>query len=567
MAGNGFDEEFDFVVVGSGGGSMCAALVMRAAGKSVVVLEKTEYVGGTTARSGGVMWLPNNPLMAKDGVEDSHEKSMTYLNATAGSSIDAPGATQERLSTYVTEGGRMVSFLMNQGVKLRRPPYWPDYYDDRPGGSAPGRCVSAELFDVNELGEWKDKLRPSALNIPAVLDDTFILATFNRTWKGKKKMLEVGMRTIMAKLTGKQWATAGRALQGRMLQASLKSGADIRVNAGVESFIMEEGAVKGVVIKKDGRDWRIGAKLGVLINAGGFAQNQEMRDQYAPGTSVLWTGAAPGDTGEMLREMMAKGAAVAQMNERVGHQHVIPPGEENTHGDGIVISNVGSQLDIAKPHSIVVDQTGKRYMNESGSYMEFCQNQLRRNETVPAVPSWWIVDGHYMKTYMFCKRMPGSALPQEWFDSGFLLKGDTIEELATKINVDPAVLRATVDKVNADAYAGHDSEFNRAGRAYDNFLGDVVHKPLQGFGAIDTAPYYASRVYPGDLGTYGGVITDDKARVLREDGSVIPGLYATGTSSASVMGRYYPGAGSSVGPSFVWGYVAAKHASGTGNQL
>ena len=557
-----FDEEFDFVVVGSGGGSMCAALVMRTAGKDVVILEKTEYVGGTTARSGGIMWIPNNPFMAKEGVEDSYDKAMTYLDATAGQSHDAPGASKARRSAYVTQGAKMVNFLVGQGVKLRRAPYWPDYYDDRPGGSAPGRTVTAELFDLNELGEWKKKLRPTAIKVAVTLDKTMTMATFNRTWKGKFVALEMVLRNVWGKLTGKDWATAGNSLQGRMLQAAVKAGVDIRVDSGVKTFVFEDGAVKGVVIEKDGRDWRIGARLGVLVNAGGFAQNQEMRDKYMPNTSVLWTGAAPGDTGEMLREMMGLGAAVAQMEERVGHQHVIPPGEENTHGDGVNLSRIASQLEVAKPHSIVVDRTGVRYMNESGSYMEFCKNVLKRNETVPAIPSWWILDTHYLNTFMFCKMMPGTPIPQEWFDAGFIMKGATIEELAPKIGIDPKVLKDTVERFNADARQGKDPQFHRGERAYDEWLGDVVQKPNKALAPLDTAPFYAAAVYPGDLGTYGGVVTDEFARVLREDGAIIPGLYATGTSTASVMGRCYPGAGSSVGPAFVWGYVAAKHAAG-----
>lgn len=561
MGNTRFDEEFDFVVVGSGGGSMCAALVMRKADKDVVILEKTEYIGGTTARSGGVMWIPNNPFMVRDGVEDSFDKSMTYLDATAGQSLDAPGASRERRAAYVTEGPKMVDFLIGEGIQLRRAPYWPDYYDDRPGGSSPGRTVTAQLFDLNELGAWKEKLRPTALKIPIVLDKTMILATYNRTWKGKIVALEMVLRNFLAKLTGKQWATAGNALQGRMLKAAVEAGVDIRVNSGVKTFIMEDGAVKGVTVERDGREWRIGARNGVLVNAGGFAQNQEMRDKYIPGTSVLWTGAGPGDTGEMLREMMAVGATVAQMSERVGQQHVIPPGEENTHGDGVVINRVGSQLDVAKPHSIVVDQTGVRYMNESGSYMEFAKNMLRRNETVPAIPSWWIVDQHYMSTYMFCKKMPGAPIPQEWLDSGFLKRANSIAELAPQIGIDPVILAKTIADFNGPAKEGKDPQFHRGERAYDQWLGDVVIKPNPAIAPVAIPPFYAAPIYPGDLGTYGGVVTDEFARVLREDGSVIPGLYATGTSTASVMGGIYPGAGSSVGPSFVWGYVAAKHAA------
>lgn len=567
MTSGGFDEEFDFVVVGSGGGSMVSALVMREAGKSVVILEKTEYLGGTTARSGGVMWIPNNPFMAKEGVEDSYEKAMTYLDATAGQSENAPGASKARRSAYVTEGPRMVNFLVEQGIKLRRGTFWPDYYDDRPGGSVAGRTVTAQLFDLNELGEWKSKLRPSAIKIPITLDKTMTMATFNRTWKGKFVALGMVLKGLTGKLTGKDWANAGGSLQGRMIKASVDAGVDLRVNAGVKSFIMENGAVKGVVIEKDGRDWRVGARNGVLVNAGGFAQNQAMRDKYIPGTSVLWTGAAPGDTGEMLQAMMDMGAATAQMEERVGHQHVIPPGEENTHGDGVNISRISSQMDVAKPHSIVVDQTGVRYLNESGSYMAFSKAQLKRNETVPAIPSWWIVDQHYLNTFMFCKMMPGKPIPQEWFDTGFVIKAETIEELASKIGIDPKVLKDTVERFNANARKGLDPDFHRGEREYDKWLGDVVQKPNEALAPVDVAPFYASRVVPADLGTYGGVVTDANARVLREDGSVIEGLYATGTSTASVMGSFYPGAGSSVGPSFIWGYVAAKHASGTGNSL
>jgi 3-oxosteroid 1-dehydrogenase len=561
------DEVFDFVVVGSGGGSMCAGLVMRSAGKSVVILEKTDKVGGTTARSGGVMWIPNNRFMAEDGVEDSYEKSVAYLDATVGVHQDQPGATPERRGTYVTEAPRMVDFLVSQGVKLRRVKYYPDYYDDRDGGSVPGRTVVAELFNVNELGpEWSKKLRPNFLQLPGALDEFFWLGAFNRSWKGKYMVGKVGLRGALAKLTGKHWVTAGAALQGRMLQAALKAGVDIRDKSGVKSFILEDGAVKGVVVEKDGRDWRIGAKLGVLVNAGGFAHNAEMRAKYTPGASHKWTGTAPGDTGEMIQELMKLGAATGQMNEMVGNQMAIPPGRENLNGDGVALSTVGGQMDIAKPNSILVDQTGVRYQNEGGSYMEFCQNMIKRNETVPAIPSWWVVDDQFMKTYLFCGTMPGSKKPQEWYEAGFLKRADTIEELAGLINIAPATLKATIDKWNAGVREGRDPEFNRGVRDYDNWLGDQVKKPVRALGTIEKAPFYAAPVVPGDVGTYGGVVTDANARVLKEDGSPIPGLYATGTTTASVMGRCYPGAGASVGPSFTWGYVAARHAANLSNQ-
>jgi len=566
MSDGAFDEVFDFVVVGSGGGSMCAGLVMRSLGKSVVVLEKAPRIGGTTSRSGGVMWIPNNPFMKQEGVEDSYEKAMQYMEATAGQSLDAPGTTKERRSAYVTEGPKMIDFLVSQGIKLMRCPSWPDYYDDRPGGSVPGRTVIAELFDTNELGEWRDRLEPNFMVIPAYHFEGFEIALMKSSWKGKAAMFKVGLRIVLAKLTGKCWTSAGGALQGRMMLASLKAGVDLRVNSAVKSFITENGAVKGVVVEKDGKPWRIGSRNGVLVNAGGFSHNQAMRDKYQPGTSARWSAATPGSTGEMILEMETLGAQLGQMEEMVGNQMSIPPGRENPPGgDGIDLSTVGGQMNITKPHSIVVDQSGRRYMNEAGSYMEFCQNLLKRNQTVPALPSWWIVDQQYMDRYMYTGTMPGSKKPQEWYDSGFLKRADTIEGLAGELGIDPAALRQTVDRFNEGARKGGDPEFKRGARAYDNWLGDFHRDGSHTLGPIEEGPFYAAPVVPGDVGTYGGVVTDVNARVLRADGSVIEGLYATGISTASVMGRIYPGAGASVGPSFVWGYIAAKHAANASN--
>jgi 3-oxosteroid 1-dehydrogenase len=552
---NGFDEVFDFVVVGSGGGSMCAGLVMRAAGNSVVILEKTGLVGGTTARSGGVMWIPNNQFMRRDGVEDSHEKAAAYLDSVVGDHDDTPGATRERRHTYLVEAPRMVDFLFEQGVKLTRIKWWPDYYDERPGGSKPGRTVVAEVFDVNELGPWKHKLRPGFLNIAASVDEALLLPNFKQSWAGKMMMLKVALRTVASRLRGKRFVGAGAALQGRMLQAALKAGVDIRTETPVQALIVEDGAVKGALTVKDGRPWRVGARLGVLVNAGGFARNQRMRDQYQPGTSVAWTNVAEGDTGEMIQEMMRHGAAVAQMEEMVGYQTTLPPGMEN---DDIKPS---VQMMTASPHCILVDQSGVRYMNEGGSYMAYCKTMLERNKTVPSVPSWAIFDAQHIRKYMLAGTMPGMKKPRRWLETGYLREAQSVEQLARLLAIEPATLKATVERFNGFVAKNRDEDFHRGERAYDRWLGDAYHKPSETLGAIEAAPFYAVPVLPGDVGTYGGVVTDANARVLRADGSVIPGLYATGISTAGVMGRAYPGAGSSVGPSFVWGYVAAKHAA------
>jgi 3-oxosteroid 1-dehydrogenase len=546
------DETFDFVVVGAGGGSMCAGLVMRKAGKSVLILEKTEFLGGSTAKAGGVMWIPNNRFMAADGVEDSFEKATAYLDAVVGDHNDTPGASRDRRQAYLKQAPEMVDFLVSRGIKLRRVKYYPDYYDERPGGCEPGRTVVAELFNVNELGEWKAKLRPSKFPYAGPLDDLMKLPLFKVSWRSKYLMLKTGLRGVLAKFTGTDWATAGRALQGRMLQAAVKAGIDFRTNARVKEMILEDGAVTGVVTYKEGREWRVGARMGVLLNAGGFAHNQAMRDKYIPRTKTDWTHAAPGDTGDMHREMMRIGAAMAQMDEMVGNQMTMPPMSEPA----------GIMMQLATPHAILVDQSGERYMSEGGSYMEFCQGMLARDRVVPAIPSWMVVDSTFVRNYMLAETMPGAKKPKSWRDHGYLRKGNTVEELAVACGMEPAKLKATTDRFNGFVQKGRDEDFGRGDRKYDQFLGDWTRKgTAQSLGVIAEAPFYAVPVVPGDVGTYGGVVTDVHARVLRPDGSVIRGLYATGTTTASVMGRTYPGAGCSIGPSFTWGYVAAKHAA------
>ena len=342
----------------------------------------------------------------------------------------------------------------------------------------------------------------------------------------------------------------------RLPMKALTAGVEFKTGAGVRELIVEDGAVTGIVTDQG----RIGARLGVLVNAGGFARNQAMRDRHIPGTSTDWTDAAPGDTGEMIMEMARIGAALSQMGEFVGVQKTLPPGSEQRD------TKPGMQGTTAAPHAILVDQSGVRYMNEGGSYMAYCKGMRERDRIVHAVPSWAIMDAQHMGTYMFAGTMPGSAKPQSWYDSGYLRRADTIEDLARLIGVDPATLTATIDRFNGFVVNDKDEDFQRGDRAYDQWLGDPYHKPSATLGTIAEAPFYAVPVVPGDVGTYGGAVTDANARVLREDGSVIPGLYATGVSTASVMGPVYPGAGSSVGPSFVWGYVAAKHAANLGNQ-
>ncbi|MDO6414575.1 FAD-dependent oxidoreductase [Sphingomonas sp. BIUV-7] len=549
-----FDETQDFVVVGSGGGSMCAALVMRSAGKSVLILEKTDLIGGTTARSGGVMWIPNNPFMKAAGVPDSLEQASTYLDHVVGDHNDTPGASRARRRAYLIQGPRMLDFLIGKGLKFSRIAQWPDYYDEAPGSSVPGRTVVADLFDVNRLGDAKSLLRPNFLNLPAPLEDVMKLPHVKKSWAAKKALARMGVRALVAKVTGKKYVTAGAALQGQMFLAARTAGVDLRVNSAVSQLIVEDDAVTGVVTEKDGKPWRIGARLGVLVNAGGFALNQQMRDQYIPGSSTKHTSVIESDTGEMILEMTRAGAALAQMDATIGSPLSLPPGGEEWP------IKPGAQNVAAAPHAILVDQSGVRYLNEGGSYTEFCQRMVERDKEVPALPSYVVFDSDAMASTMIAGTLPGARKPDPWYEQGYLKKADTIDALAGLLAIDPAVLRKTVDRFNGFVAANKDDDFKRGARAYDRWLGDPFHKPSETLGTIGKAPFYAIPVIPGDVGTMGGVVTDEQARVLREDGSPIARLYATGVSTASVMGRTSPGSGVNIGPSFVWGFVAANHA-------
>jgi len=555
-----FDETFDWVVVGSGGGSMASGLLMRKVGKSVLILEKSEFAGGTTAKSGGVIWMPNNPFM--DPGEDSLEKAIAYLDAVVGDDEDTPGTSPEKRRAYVIEGSRMIEFLVREGVALERcSVFWPDYYDELPGGCKSSRTVSAKPFDKKELGEWAPRLRQGFLEVPVRLEDGLKLPFAKFRWEYKLLFAKVAARIALGKLTGKHWVTAGAALQGRMLQAALKAGIDIRLESPVGELIVEDGKVLGVVATRDGIPWRVGARLGVLVNAGGFAKNQEMRDRYMPGTRAEWSMVPDGDTGDLHRIMERHGGVLAQMDEMVGFQMTCAPGWETDY----VAPN--AQAVTAKPHAILVDRTGVRYLNEGGSYEEYCERMLKRDAISPSVPSWAILDQQYMDRYPLADGGLGKKIPAKWVEAGYIRQADTIEGLAGLIGVDPATLRATVDRWNGHVDKGADEDFHRGERRYDQWLGDITREGRHmTLGRIDRAPFYAVEVVPGDVSTYGGVVTDEHSRVLRADGQAIEGLYATGVSTASPMGRVYPGAGASVGPSMTFGWIAARHAAGIGNQ-
>lgn len=544
-----FDEVADFVIVGSGGGSMAAALYLDSIGKKPLILEKTDKFGGSTAMSGGILWVPNNHLLARDGIADSHEAGRTYMDATIGNDA-GPGATPERKEAYLRNGPVMVRWLEERGMKWLRTEGWADYYDDRPGGCTRSRSVGAPMLDAREMGPLFDKLRLGPMVMPLPTDKARDITLATRTPRGMWEGIKLLWRMRQVKKRGKPMLSFGGSLQGRMLMLADKAGIDMRTNHGIIDLIEEDGRIVGVVCEHEGRQLRIGARDGVLINAGGFSRNAEMRKKYGPQPSnVEWTNANPGDTGEMIQIAEKHGAALDLMDQAWWVPGTIPPELKGVYP-------FMHNTDISKPHCIIVNRQGRRILNESGSYMENGQ-RLYQND----VPAYVILDSRHRKRYAWGVQPPGKT-PREWFDSGFLKTADTIEELAVKAGIDPAGLRAEVERFNGYCETGKDLDFNRGGRGYDNWFGDPTHKPNPNLGKIEKPPFYAMELIPGDVGTSGGIVTDEYARALRPDGSVIPGLYATGNSTASVMGRCYPAAGASIGASFIFAWIAAHHAVG-----
>jgi 3-oxosteroid 1-dehydrogenase len=560
-----WDASYDFVVVGSGGGSMCAALACKTAGKEAVIIEKQDKVGGSTGYSGGVWWLPNNHVMKRHGVKDSYERARQYFDAAV--SYQGPGASPARREAYLRTGPKMAEFLEKQGMQFVYADGWSDYYDTLPGGEPRGRSLLAKLFDIKELGEWAPKLsRYKGPSIPANSNEFPELFLLKRTWGGKRKAMQLAGRMLYQKVTGKELVSNGAAIQGRMLQMALRAEIPIWTDTPVRELIVEDGRVTGVIAMRSGQEMRVRAREGVLLNTGGFSRNAEMRLKYHPQPSSSdWTNANPGDTGEVLEAAVAIGAAVDCMEEAwwvvtsLGPNETLPEGARAPDGSPLPFMH---HLDLSLPFSIMVDQDGQRFCDEAGAYMEIGQRMYQRHkETGKAVPAWVVMDSRQRKYYPWGTAMQGQ-IPQQWLDSGYMIKAGSIAELAAKCGIDAAGLQETITRFNGFCETGVDSDYGRGSRAFDRCHGDPTIKPNPNLGPIEQAPFYAVRMYPGDVGTAGGLVTDEYARVLKEDGSLIPGLYATGNCTASVVGRCYPGAGSSIGASFVFGYIAALHASG-----
>ncbi len=499
--------------------------------------------------SGGVLWLPNNTLMRREGVVDSREQALEYLANFVGS--DDTYSTPERRQAYVDNIEPMMDLMEAQGMKYLRCPGYSDYYDTLPGGNAQGRSIQAELYNANRLGSWKSRLRLPYVALPVRTSEGARLMLAGTTLAGKWMLARVGTRMLAARLAGRQVYGSGGALQGRMLEIALQLGVDIWTDTGLHDLDIRNGNVEGVHVHRAGEPMTIAAPRGVLICAGGFSHNAPMRQEYQRHPiGDEWTHANPGDTGECIELMRRAGAALAVMQEAWWVPSWVGPER---------VEQIIPEL--AKPHAILVDHAGARMVNEANSYMEIGRAMYTRHAETPAIPAWVVMDARARKKYMFALKFPGK-IPQDWLDSGCIKQSDSVAGLAARCGIDPAGLEQTVHRFYRFATTGRDEDFGRGESAYNRYYGDPAHGPNPCLGSIAEPPFWAAPLYPGDVGTCGGVISNERAEVLRSDGSVIGGLYAAGNSAASLCGPHYVGAGQSIGCSSVFGFVAANSAAG-----
>lgn len=556
-------DEYDLVIVGSGGASFCAALAAKSLGKRPVILEKQSVVGGSTSFSGGVWWVPDNPLLAGAGVEDSFDKAHEYLANCVDHS--GPAVTEERTRAFLKSAPRMVAFLQSLGVRIRRPTdAWPDYYDDLPGGVPEGRSLLAEPFDMHQLGEYEPWLamHPMMTTLPFGVDEVPTLFLLKRNWAGKRKAVKFALMTVLNKLLGRRIVANGAAIQGQMVKVAVEHDIPFFRDVPVDDLIVADNRVIGVKATYRGKPVEVRARDGVLVNAGGFSRNDDMRKRYGhQPINAGWTNANPGDTGELMRAMMALGAATDCLDTAVWCMTSFAPDGSwpkgaQQNGYPYPFMHI---LDTSFPHGIIVDRDGRRMVNESGSYQEVGEKIFERHlKTGRGLPAWAIMDSRHRKRYPWGTLPPG-VTPKEWIETGYMKKAGSLEELAAICGINPVGLKDEVARFNGFAQSGVDQDFNRGGRAFDRSHGDPTVSPNPNLGEIAEPPFYAVALHHGDVGTSGGVVTDEFARVRRADGSVISGLYAAGNVAASPFGRTYPGAGASISSAFTFGYIAAHH--------
>jgi 3-oxosteroid 1-dehydrogenase len=561
-ASEGFDHVVDVLVVGSGGGGMAAALTAHASGLDALVVEKSSYFGGSTALSGGGIWVPGAPAQRREGYSPSPEGVVDYLRKITDGLV-----SEARIRQYVESAPQMLEFLekLSGWFEFVWKPGYADYYPELPGGSELGSTINVPPIDLRKLGVDEQRLlKPLALAPKGIWLGPKELRSFYRvrqSWAGKGVLLKLISRMVRARVFGERMAAIGQSLAARLRLAMRERDIPLWLDSPMAELLTDaDGLVTGAVVEKDGGKRRIGARLGVILASGGFDHDLAWRKEQLPVVDRDWSFGNPAAMGDGIRAGQKVGAATELLDEAWWFPAIQWP-------DGRMQFMLNERM---MPAQFVVNGEGRRFINEAAPYMDFGHAMIDGQKLgVTHIPCWLITDHRSWNRYVVAGHLPipkvpgapvptGRKVPRAWLDSGVVKAAANWDELARRIGVPAGRLSETARRFNELARKGHDDDFNRGDSVYDNYYGDPT-LPNPNLYPLGDPPYYAFRIVLGDLGTSGGLRTDEYARVLRPDDTVVRGLYAVGNTAAPVMGRSYAGAGATIGPAMTFGFVAAKH--------
>ncbi len=554
--------ECDVLVAGSGCSGMSAAITARHRGLDVLIVEKEPRFGGTTARSGGWLWIPGTSLAKAYGIAEAPEQARTYLRHEAGNNYDAA-----RVDAFLSAGPEAVDFFTTKtALRFDMPLVFPDYHAEAPGGAQGGRSMVTRPFDGRELG---DLIKTLGMPLPELTVFGMMLGSgkeiihFMRVTKSPTSAVYVAKRLSRHLMDVLRYGrgmtlTNGNALAGRLAKSALDLKIPMWLSSPVRELTVENGTVTGAIVSREGREVRVRARRGVVLACGGFPHDVERRKKMFPHAPTGSEHHSPGPTGNTGDGLRLAERAGGRIEDRLPNAAAWVPVSLTTRKDGSK-GVMPHFIDRAKPGVIAVMRDGRRFANEGNSYHDFVQAMVKAAKPGEEIEAFLVCDHKTLRKYgLGC--VPPFPMPLgHHLKTGYLMRGDTLEALAAKAGIDAKAFTETVKEFNATAPLGHDAAFGKGSKAYNRYQGDALHGPNPCVAPIENGPFYAIKMVIGDLGTYAGIVTDENARALDAEGQVIPGLYAAGNDMASIMGGNYPGAGITLGPALTFGYIAGRH--------
>jgi 3-oxosteroid 1-dehydrogenase len=561
-----WDREVDVLVVGTGNGALTAALCNWEMGtEDVLIIEKTDKVGGTSATSGGGIWIPVNHYAKACGADDSAEDAKKYLMGT----LFGEDVPEEMIDTYIEQSPKMLKFLADRtDVIYESLEHYPDYYTNYDGAKSGHRSLEPKPIAMSELGDdwknvrWTHHMMRMFSRIHFTQVEAHTIMTQAPGWKSLLAKMILGYVTDISwrfRTAIDRRLCTGSAGIARLYLSVKKRGIPLLFNSRMTSLIEDGGRVTGAIVQQGGKTLRIGARKGVVLGAGGFEKNQALREQYLPApTNTQWSAGNPANEGDALLAGLSLGAKTRLMKDAWWTTTLCVPDEPTPR---LAI------MEKSFPGSCVVNRAGERFANESQNYMAFQKDLFAtHSDTSPNAPAWQIFDARFRRNFMVGPLMtaamkPDWQIPKSWFETGFVAKANSIHDLAEQVGIDAQGLEATIAKMNRYAETGTDEDFHRGESAYDRYYADPNIKPNPCLASIDEGPFYAMRIEAGDFGTLGGLDTDVHGRVKLEAGGVVEGLFAVGNCSAAILPTY-PGPGATLGPAMTMAYQSAKLING-----